>query len=293
MQASATAIGGIPIVIEGIPIVIEGEGADTLLFLHGWPDTLRLWDTTVAALKGRYRCVRFTLPGFDPDLPARGTALEPMTALLARIVDGVSPGASVTLLLHDWGCAFGYELAAQHPEKVARIVAVDVGDHNSRALQRSLTAKARMQVFAYQVWLAIAWFVRGGIGDRMTRVMARALRCRTDPAHITWQMNYPYAMQWFGSLGGLRHAQRVDPHCPLLYIYGQRKPFMFHSPQWLTRLNSAPGCAVQAFASGHWVMVQQPDAFNACISAWLAANPVLGQSVRGNPVCPRRAGQGL
>ncbi|MCY7307884.1 MAG: alpha/beta hydrolase [Rhodoferax sp.] len=267
MQAVATAIGG-------IPIVIEGEGADTLLFLHGWPDTLRLWDTTVAALKGRYRCVRFTLPGFDPDLPARGTSLDQMTALLARIVDGVSPGTGVTLVLHDWGCAFGYEFAAQHPQRVARIVAVDVGDHNSGSLRRWLTVKARMQVFGYQAWLAIAWILRGEFGNRMTRGMARALRCSTDPAHITWQMNYPYAMQWFGSFGGLRHAHRVDPHCPLLYIYGQRKPFMFHSPQWLARLNTTPGCAVQAFTTGHWVMVQQPDAFNACIRDWLAANPV-------------------
>lgn len=259
--------------VDGIAVHIEGDGPDTLLFLHGWPDTLRLWDSTVAAMKGRYRCVRITLPGFDLNLPARGTSLEQMTALLARIVDEVSPGKSVTLVLHDWGCAFGYEFAARHMQKVARIVAVDVGDHNSDALRGTLTAKAKIQVFIYQFWLAIAWFVRGSIGDHMTRGMARALRCRTDPAHITWQMNYPYAMKWMGVFGGWSGAQRVDPQCPVLYTYGERKLFMFHSREWIERLTARPGSKVQGFPTGHWVMVQQPDAFNVCLLEWLGSNP--------------------
>ena len=261
--------------VDGIAVHIDGDGADTLVFLHGWPDTFRLWDATVAALKGRYRCVRFTLPGFDLDLPARGTSLEQMTALLARIVDDVSPGKSVTLVLHDWGCAFGYEFAAQHPEKVARIVAIDVGDHNSDALRRTLSAKAKVQVFVYQFWLAIAWYMGGALGDRMTRGMARALRCRTDPKTITCQMNYPYSMKWFGAFGGWGGARHVDPHCPVLYTYGERKLFMFHSDQWLKRLAARPGSKVQGFATGHWVMVQQPEALNACLLEWLDALPTV------------------
>jgi hypothetical protein len=67
----------------------------------------------------------------------------------------------------------------------------------------------------------------------MTRWMARGMRCRTPQAGIGWSMNYPYAMQWFGLLGGFRGAAPVEPACPLLYLYGERKPFMFHSPQWL------------------------------------------------------------
>ena len=76
-------------------------------------------------------------------------------------------------------------------------------------------------------------------------------------------------MQWFGSVGGLAHAAKVRPTCPVLYIYGTRKPFMFHSPQWLADLSTRPGCAVQAFATGHWVMLQQSQAFNRCVLDWL------------------------
>ena len=255
--------------IDGIAVHVDGEGPDTLLFLHGWPDTCRLWDSMVAALRPHYRCVRFTLPGFDMAQPPRPTSLEQMSALIARIVEAVSPGRSVTLVLHDWGCAFGYEFAAQHPGKVARIVAIDVGDHNSDALRRTLTTKSKAQVFVYQFWLAIAWYVGGGLGDRMTRWMARALRCRTDPEIITCQMNYPYAMKWFGAFGGWGGARPVDPKCPVLYTYGERKLFMFHSEEWIRHLAARPGSKVQGFATGHWVMVQQQEALNACVLHWL------------------------
>ena len=230
--------------VEGIDVWFEGDSAHTVFMVHGWPDSYRLLDASVEALKERYCCVRFTLPGFDMDAPARATSLDDMCEWLLTVADQVSAGLPVTLLLHDWGCVFGYEFAARHPDRVSRIVAVDIGDHNSAALGQVLTSKQRWQVFGYQFWLALAWKLGGRSGNWMTRTMARALGCRIDPSRIGWQMNYPYAMQWFGSFGGLTRTAPVRPQCPLLYIYGTRKPFMFHSPRWLADLSARPGCAV-------------------------------------------------
>jgi len=258
-----------PIPIRGVDVRFEGDSPDTVVMLHGWPDSYRLWDATTEALKDRFCCVRFTLPGFDVQAPPRPTSLDDMCEWLLTVVDQVSPGLPVRLLLHDWGCVFGYEFAARHPKRVSRIVAVDIGDHNSAALQRTLTFGQRCLVFGYQFWLALAGSLGGGLGDWMTRFMARALGCRAEPSSIGSQMNYPYAMRWFGSHGGLKHLAPVRPQCPLLYIYGTRKPFMFHSPQWLADLSARPGCAVQPFASGHWVMLQQSQAFNRCVRDWL------------------------
>jgi pimeloyl-ACP methyl ester carboxylesterase len=119
------------IAVQGTEVFIEGQGEETIVCIHGWPDTHRLWDRTVQALQGRYRCVRFTLPGFEgpPRQGQKALTLAELTARLLAIVDAVSPGQPVTLLLHDWGCVFGYELAARHPERVARIVAVDIAMH--------------------------------------------------------------------------------------------------------------------------------------------------------------------
>lgn len=267
--------------VQGIDIHFEGDHPHTVVMLHGWPDTYRLWDTSVAQLKHDYCCVRFTLPGFDTGLPARPTSLDEMCEWLLTVIDQVSPGVPVTLLMHDWGCMFGYEFAARHPARVSRIVAVDIGDHNGDALHRALTSTQRWQVFGYQFWLALAWKIGGGPGNWMTRRMARALRCRTDPAAIGWQMNYPYSMRWFGTVGGLSHAAPVRPACPLLYVYGTRKPFMFHSPEWLVWVAAQPGSAVQAMPTGHWVMVQQSDAFNTCVRDWLQASDARACALQG------------
>lgn len=259
--------------VDGIDVYIDGEGPHTVVMVHGWPDSYRLWDTTVEGLRHQFRCVRFSLPGFDLSRPARAPSLAGLTASIAQVVEAVSPGTPVTLLLHDWGCTFGYEFAGQHPDKVARIVAVDIGDHNNGAYLRSLSGQAKRAIFKYQFWLACAWFVGQrlgtGIGNAMTRWMARKIGCPAPAADLHWQKNYPYAMLWMNLQGGLRGCIRVNPACPVLFIYGKRKAYMFHSPQWLQTLSARPGCKVAGFATGHWVMLEQPAEFVACVADWL------------------------
>lgn len=261
--------------VQGLDVTIEGTGP-TVVMLHGWPDTPALWDETVAGLRDGYRCVRFALPGFDLGQPPRPVSVDDMCALVGAVVDAVSPTEPVTLLLHDWGCFFGYEYAARHTHRVARVVGVDIGDTNSGAYLKSLSFKEKCLIAGYQLWLAVAWKLGGvlpGLADRMTRYMAYTIGCRTPPEHIGWQMNYPYAMQWFGSFGGLRGVARVTqvlgPKLPTLFFFGKRKPFMFHSPRWLAALGTTPGCRVQGFDAGHWLMRQKPALFTTSVRSWL------------------------
>ncbi|WP_137919723.1 alpha/beta hydrolase [Hydrogenophaga sp. 2FB] len=262
--------------IDDVDVLVEGEGPHTVVMLHGWPDTPALWDDTVAALRNGYRCVRFCLPGYDLSKPPRPMSVAAVNGLIRKIVDAVSPHEPVTLLLHDWGCLFGYEFAARHADRVARVVGVDIGDTSAGVYLRSLSGKQKRMIAGYQIWLAVAWKLGRwlpGLANRMTRHMARKMGCRNPPEHITWQMNYPYAMGWFGEQGGLRGVARVDKllgiSMPALYIYGRRKPFMFHSEAWVAQLTQAPGCEVLALDTGHWVMRQKPLEFNACVRAWL------------------------
>ena len=259
--------------IDDIAVVIEGSG-ETLLMIHGWPDTYRLWDNTVAALSAQYQCVRFTLPGFDINRAPRPSTLAELVETIRRVADAVSPDQPLTLVLHDWGCIFGYEFAARHPARVARIVAVDIGDYNSSACIRALSTTAKLQVFSYQFWLALSWKIGSAGGERlanwMVRTMAGRMRCPTAASGIHWQMNYPYAMKWFGFKGGLNHAARIGPACPILYTFGERKPFMFQSPEWVEKISSRAGSEVEAFATGHWVMIEQAELFNRRVAQWLS-----------------------
>lgn len=256
--------------VDGSEVQVEGQGPHTLVMAHGWPDTPALWDPLVAQLLSRpdagLRCVRFHLPGNDLRRGRRPMTLAQMTAHFAAIVDAVSPNQPVTLVLHDWGAVYGYQYAMQHPAHVARIVGVDIGDTGSREFLRSLSFKAKLGIAGYQLWLALAYQLPAQLGDRMTRWMARQLRAPAPTEYISAQMNHPYVSTWSG---GFRGSRRVEPACPMLYVYGERKPFLFHAPAWAERLAARPGNAVLGLRAGHWVMVNQPEAFNRAVQAWL------------------------
>ena len=252
-----------PVRIDDADVFTEGAGPKAIVMVHGWPDTHRLWDGQVAALKDHYRCVRFTLPGFDAG-PKRAYPFDELMETLLGIVRQAAAGGKVILLLHDWGCVFGYQFAMRHPELVERIVGVDIGDAGSREHLAEIGAKGKLMVIAYQFWLSLAWLVRS---DAMARGMARMIGGRRNQGPVYAQMGYPYAMRWFGVAGGLHGLKVFKPHCPFLYIYGERKPFMFHSRAWAARMQA------MAFPTGHWVMLQAPEAFNRALLAWLAQSP--------------------
>ena len=73
-------------------------------------------------------------------------------------------------------------------------------------------------------------------------------------------MNYPYDIRWTGSHGSYKGAVPFVPTWPMLFIYGSRKPFMFHSPQFVAALAARADCRVLEFATGHWVMTREPGA---------------------------------
>jgi pimeloyl-ACP methyl ester carboxylesterase len=255
--------------INDIEVFVEGAGPETIVMVHGWPDTHRLWDSQVASLESQYRCVRFTLPGFDIHEPRRAFALADIVSTLKAIVEATSPNRKVALMLHDWGCVFGYQFYMQHPALVSKIIGVDIGDTSSRAFKASLTASAKLAIFTYQVWLACAWRVGGGLGDAMTRAMARAFKAPVNPRLVGSAMNYPYYIQWTGAYGSYKQQLDFVPACPMLFIYGSRKPFMGHSPAWIEALAKNPANQVLALETDHWVMQREPQRFNQAVQDWL------------------------
>ncbi|MFA9215606.1 MAG: alpha/beta fold hydrolase [Sphingomonadaceae bacterium] len=255
--------------VDGIEIHIEGEGAETIVMLHGWPDTYRVWDAQVAALKDRFRCVRFTLPGFDISQPRKAYSLDATLRALLHIINTVSPGQKVILMLHDWGCVFGYQFYMRHKGLVSSIIAVDIGDAQSEDTRRSYSMSAKLMIGWYQGTLAMAWKIGGPIGNAMTRMMANALKVPSPREYISCKMNFPYYISWVGADGSYSAMVPFQPQCPMLYIYGVNKPFMFHSPQWTEALAGRKGSKVVAMDSDHWPMLRKPEQFNRAVLNWL------------------------
>jgi cis-3-alkyl-4-acyloxetan-2-one decarboxylase len=56
---------------------------------------------------------------------------------------------------------------------------------------------------------------------------------------------------------------------PTLFVFGKRKPFMFHSSRWLALLATSAGSAARGMDAGHWLMKQKPVEFNTLVASWL------------------------
>jgi hypothetical protein len=128
---------------------------------------------------------------------------------------------------------------------------------------------AKLMVAAYQLTLAAAWKMGGAAGDWITRGMARALKAPSHRQYISAAMNFPYFIFWTGAYGSYKQLRPLVPQCPMLFVYGTRKPFLFHSPQWADALNARAGSKALAFDTDHWPMVRQPHAFNQAVLQWL------------------------
>lgn len=256
--------------VENTVVHIEGAGPATLVMVHGWPDTRELWRPQIAHFKDGYECVSFTLPGFAAG-DHGGYSVDDVVARIAAVVEAVKPEGKIILLLHDWGCVFGYEYAMRFPERVERVIGLDVGDADSQELRDSLSIAGKLMVFTYQVVLALSFVMPRAIGNPLARLVARGLKAGSIKEYIHAGMSMPYAMRWFGVNGGLTGLLPVEPNVPFYYGYATRKPMMFHSPQWLARLREKPENKIQAFDCGHWIPVEQTEALNRSVSEWMAA----------------------
>ena len=249
-----------------VDVDVDGPvGAPCLVFCHGWPDTAEVWTGTVQALRTRYRCVRMTWPGFGPDGAGsrrQAPSLDALTDHLRQVVLQAGGGQPVTLVLHDWGCVFGYHFAALHPGLVQRVVGLDIGDAGSPAHRRSLGVGHMLMIAGYQLWLALAWKLGS---DRMALRMATLLQApAAGKAHAG--MGYPYGLAW---TGGLRALRPFQPQVPMFFAWARRKHFMFHSSAWAQALAQRPGSLATGYAAGHWLMRDAADALHGDLARWL------------------------
>jgi haloalkane dehalogenase len=107
--------------------VEQGQGERTFLLLHGNPTSSYLWRDVMPALADLGRCIAPDLIGMgDSDkLPPVGPdtyRYATHRAFLWRFIERVIPAdAPVTLVLHDWGSALGFDWARHHAARVQGI----------------------------------------------------------------------------------------------------------------------------------------------------------------------------
>ena len=105
---------------------VEMGDGQPIVFQHGNPTSSYLWRNIMPVLAKRGRCIAVDLIGMgDSDkLSESGansyTYREHRDYLFAAW-DALGIASNVTLVIHDWGSALGFDWARQHPDKVSGI----------------------------------------------------------------------------------------------------------------------------------------------------------------------------
>lgn len=105
---------------------IDQAKGDAIVFAHGNPTSSYLWRNVMPHLEGLGRLVAADMIGMGgsdklhPSGPDRYNYAEQRDYLFA-LWDALDLGDNVTLVLHDWGSALGFDWANQHRDRVQGI----------------------------------------------------------------------------------------------------------------------------------------------------------------------------
>ena len=135
-------------------------GRPLMLFLHGFPQGAFVWDDLLLHFSqpdhGGYRCIAPNLRGYaGSSAPADVQAYRPRhlvqdISALARALDGPSIAA---LVAHDWGGAIAWNLAAQEPALLQRLVILNA-PHPLIFARELAQSPAQQAASAYMNFLA-------------------------------------------------------------------------------------------------------------------------------------------
>ena len=107
--------------------VTAGAGDDTIVLLHGFPQTWYEWRPIMPLLAGRYRVVAPDLRGLgDSGRPAGGYDKRTVSSDIAELMHDHLDCTQFFLVGHDWGGPVAFQLAVQQPDAVRRLAILDV-----------------------------------------------------------------------------------------------------------------------------------------------------------------------
>jgi haloalkane dehalogenase len=115
------------VAVRGLEMAyIELGSGDPIVFLHGNPTSSYLWRNVMPHLAEQGRCIAPDLIGMgDSDKLSTPAVFSYTYAQHRRYLDGffdaVVPEGALTLVVHDWGSALGFDWARRHPERVRAV----------------------------------------------------------------------------------------------------------------------------------------------------------------------------
>lgn len=155
--------------------VDEGQG-DAVLCLHGNPNWSFFYRDVIKELRGTNRVIAVDHLGCglsDKPRQARYT-LEAHVDRLAALVQSLEL-TKIHLIVHDWGGAIGFGLAARMPERIGKIVVLNTGAFRSTDIPKRIAA-CRIPYVGPFLLRGLNAFVRGALVMAVANPLSKKVR---------------------------------------------------------------------------------------------------------------------
>ncbi|WP_409019337.1 alpha/beta fold hydrolase [Brevundimonas vesicularis] len=279
-SAAQTASRAVPgdFVSERIHVEVRGEGPDVIL-IPGLASTAAIWDRTARALEGRYRLHLITVKGFGdlaPAANASGLISAPVATEVARYIREKGLGRPA-LIGHSMGGQIALRVAAEIPDQISRVMAVDSSPFFPSLISAGATS-ADVEPLARLVYQGLILF-----GDDALRTQARSAGLELGGASdslfnsLGWQGGdrRTLAQGLYEVMTSDLRARLPDITVPVTVVYGwsndSRSPRAQVDDLFRLGYRNLPRPATFERIEGaeHMVMIDQPRRFQAAVERFL------------------------
>jgi pimeloyl-ACP methyl ester carboxylesterase len=272
------------------------QGAEPIIFLHGFPESHRTWRHQVANLSKDHFCIAPDQRGFaGSDKPQEVKAYETdkIVADLIALADHLGIDR-FTLVGHDWGGAAAWLAALRHPRRVKRLVIINAP--HPLIFQRSLIDDPDQRAASQYIRAFRSPVMEAGIRTMgLERFFKKSFGAHVDLALIPDEEKAAYLRDWRekGALTGMLNWYRASGikvpatgqkaakpmwthlpfptlHMPVLVVWGMKDKALL--PVQLEGLDDliADLTLVRIEDAGHFVPWEKPDAVTGAIRSFLA-----------------------
>ncbi|MGQ0840803.1 SDR family oxidoreductase [Actinokineospora sp.] len=284
-----------------LAVFTQGDAASpTVLLVHGFPDTHRLWDAMADRLAENYHVVRYDVRGAGESTAPRGKSAYTTERLgedLFAVADAVSPDRPVHLVAHDWGSIHAWE-SVTAPRAEARIasftsISGPCLDHVAHWLRRRLARPTPANLRAVVTQLAASWYIglfhlpvlpglawRTVLGPRWPQILERLEGVRPLSAHLGPTVGADAArgvrLYRANMLPKLLGPRLRPTAVPVQVVQPTRDKFVTAAladdlERWVGRLWR------RRLVGGHWAPAARPDALARMVEEFV-------DHVRGEPM---------
>jgi pimeloyl-ACP methyl ester carboxylesterase len=277
--------------VDGVSIFYREAGpanAPTLLLLHGFPSSSRMYEPLFARLAGQWRLIAPDYPGFGhsdaPDPKSFDYTFDHIADIIGRFTEAIGT-RSYVLYLEDYGGPVGFRLALAHPERVRGLIIQNAVAHEDglgpawEARRQFWRDRPAHEAAFQRAFLSFETTQKRHIGSSPNAVNYNpdlwtdefAFLSRPGETEIQTDLFYDYRTNEASFPAWQAWMKQAQP--PTLVVWGRYDP-SFETAEAEAYKRELPNAEVHVIDAGHFALDERADDIAALIRDFLSPHAV-------------------